>query len=378
MKFKSIITGVFLCLGFSACIQEEAPNAEADIVSCTLSDPSVLKMPPIITNNTVIIMANSTTDIKTLAPLFKLTEGATINPPSATERDFSTVQKYVVTSQDGLWKKEYKVFVDITNVKTEFNFEHWEIIEGARGKQWHGFYEISNTGQKQSIWATANAGYALTGYVTESGEKLTNPLIYPTTSYEMGYQGKGVRLETKPTGAFGDMMNMPLAAGNLFIGSFNASVAGMGPEQALKATQFGIPMAFNHHPIAFEVWYKYTPGANYQDENKNIINSVTDVFDIYAILYESKDGKRLDGSIQFDDDCIIGIARVKDPEATREYKKLYMPFEYRREPDQKKLSQGEYYTAIVFSSSRDGAYFKGAIGSTLIIDEAKLILEGDK
>ena len=33
--------------------------------------------------------------------------------------------------------------------------------------------------------------------------------------------------------------------------------------------------------------------------------------------------------------------------------------------------------AVVYSSSRNGANFEGAVGSTLIIDEAKLILEGD-
>ena len=56
---------------------------------------------------------------------------------------------------------------------------------------------------------------------------------------------------------------------------------------------------------------------------------------------------------------------------------LYIPFVYRKTFDHEKLSKGEYYMAVVFSSSRDGAYFEGAVGSTLIIDEAKLILEGD-
>ena len=58
-------------------------------------------------------------------------------------------------------------------------------------------------------------------------------------------------------------------------------------------------------------------------------------------------------------------------------KNLYIPFVYRKDPDREKLSKGEYYMAVVFSSSRNGAYFEGAVGSTLIIDEAKLILEGD-
>lgn len=377
MKFKSIITGVFLCLGFSACIQEEAPNAEADIVSCTLSDPSVLKMPPIITNNTVIIMAQPTIDITHFAPMFTLTQGATIEPESNTKRDFSTPQTYTVTSQDKQWKKEYTVYVDISDIKLDFSFEHWEIIEGARGKKWHGFYEISEQEQKQSIWATANNGYALTGFVTPEGEKLTNPLIYPTISYEAGYAGKGVKLETKPTGAFGDMVKMPLAAGNLFIGSFDATVAGQGPEEALRSTLFGLPIAYapNKKPKALNVWYKYTPGEVFRNEHKEEVPNKKDIFDIYAILYEPIGGKILDGSIQFDDPCIIAIARIKDAKATSDYTYKSIPFEYRKELDPAKLLTGKYYTTIVFSSSREGAFFRGAIGSTLIIDEAKIELE---
>lgn len=381
MKFRTIIIGICICLGFSSCIQDEAANTEADIESCTVSDPSILKMPPIINNNTVIIMAQPTIDITQFAPLFELTEGATIEPTSGTARDFSTPQTYVVTSEDRQWKKEYTVYVDISDIKLDFSFKHWEIKEGAKGKQWHEFYEISTSGQKQSIWATANAGYALTGYITPEGGRLTDPKIYPTVSEEVGVRGKCVKLETKPTGAFGDMVKMPLAAGNLFLGSFDASVAGQGPKEALAATKFGIPMNYHRKPIAFNVWYKYTPGPVFTDENKNPVDDEIDKFDIYAIIYEPKDGKVLDGSIQFDDECIIAIARVDDPQPSNTYKELTLPFEYRKkieDEDWKKLSNGQYYTAIVFSSSRSGAYFRGAIGSILTIDEARIILEGDK
>lgn len=368
MRFRTIIAGICICLGFSSCIQDEAPNAEADILSCILPDPSILKSHPIITNNSVIIMAYSSTDIKHIAPSFSLTEGATIYPPNDTEQDFSNAQTYTVTSQDKRWKKEYKVYVDTTNIKPQFSFEHWRIREGVGGK-WYEFYEMTSAGQEQPIWATANQVYALIAANSD-------PSMYPTVSIDEGYYGKGVKLETKPTGKLGEMVHMPLAAGNLFIGSFNSNIALTKP---LEATQFGIPMAYNRKPIAFSVWYQYTPGPIFTNKNQEVLEDRTDIFDLYAILYESKDGTKLNGAINFKEDCIIAIARVSDPQPSSVYKNLYIPFEYRKEKeiDHEKLAKGEYYTAIVFSSSRDGAYFEGAMGSTLIIDEAKLILEGD-
>ena len=383
MKFRTIIIGICICLGFSSCIQDEAANTEADIESCTVSDPSILKMPPIINNNTVIIMAQPTIDITQFAPLFELTEGATIEPTSGTVRDFSTPQTYVVTSEDRQWKKEYTVYVDISNIKLDFSFEHWETTDpvGSIGKKWHEFYEISEQGQKQLIWATANRGYSLTGYDTTERERLSNPLIFPTVSYEMGYKGKGVKLETKDTGFFGITVRMPLAAGNLFIGSFDAKVAGKGPEEALKSTLFGLPIAYspNKKPKAFNVWYKYTPGEVFKNENREPVPGKQDIFDMYAILYEPIDGRILDGSIQFDDPCIVAIARIDNAKPASEYTYVSIPFKYdetKFEPS--KLLTGKYYTAIVFSSSVEGAYFRGAIGSTLIIDEAHIELENIK
>ena len=72
MRFRTIIISLCICLSFSSCIQDEAPNAEADIISCTLPDLTILKSSPTITNNSVILMAYSSIgdDIKRIAPSF--------------------------------------------------------------------------------------------------------------------------------------------------------------------------------------------------------------------------------------------------------------------------------------------------------------------
>ena len=43
--------------------------------------------------------------------------------------------------------------------------------------------------------------------------------------------------------------------------------------------------------------------------------------------------------------------------------------------DSEKLKNGKYKLGIVLSSSLDGAYFKGAVGSTLYVDELEIVCE---
>ena len=47
----------------------------------------------------------------------------------------------------------------------------------------------------------------------------------------------------------------------------------------------------------------------------------------------------------------------------------------RQEINKSKLQDGKYKLSIVLSSSVKGAYFKGAVGSTLYVDELELISE---
>jgi hypothetical protein len=62
--------------------------------------------------------------------------------------------------------------------------------------------------------------------------------------------GKCVKLTTKDTGSFGSMVKMYIAAGNLFVGSFEV---GQALNNAMKATHFGFP--FFYYPLKLEGWY---------------------------------------------------------------------------------------------------------------------------
>ncbi len=122
MKAKHVIIYLLLVIVTSSCIRDEAPNAEADILSCIL--PGVaMTTSPIINNNSISIFVGPGTDISELKPEFTLTPGATISPLSGTERNFSTPQEYTVTAADGVWKKTYIVSVIDTELATNYNFE---------------------------------------------------------------------------------------------------------------------------------------------------------------------------------------------------------------------------------------------------------------
>ena len=96
MSKNTIKVSITLFLGVSlldSCISDEALNAEADIISVQVKNVDILRQ-PIITNDKVQIYINGWNDVKSIAPTFTLTHGATIEPVSGTVRDFSTDQCY--------------------------------------------------------------------------------------------------------------------------------------------------------------------------------------------------------------------------------------------------------------------------------------------
>lgn len=73
MKLKNLIACFFLGFIMVSCIQDEAPNAEADIIACTVPG-DVLNRDPIIENKKVTLIVKTGTDITALAPKFTLTQ----------------------------------------------------------------------------------------------------------------------------------------------------------------------------------------------------------------------------------------------------------------------------------------------------------------
>lgn len=385
MKKIFLYLPIILLLG--SCVQKEPLNAEADIEECEIMNGTTGKKEAYIVGNVsknnynINAQANPKINLSDLFLKVKLTEGATITPDPTVVKDYSTPREFVVTSQDGQWHKTYTVSIDTLKLPTEYHFENYELNEAQKYQLFYNTSEEQNTIFKQYIWASGNAGYSLTGVAR-------TPEDYPTVSIPAGKSGKGVKLETKSTGGFGAMAKMPIAAGNLFIGSFDVTNA---MSNALKATLFGLP--FTQKPISFSGHYKYKRGSQYTivgPDGYPLPADGKDLCDIYAVLYESAglEKNSLNGKDVLDSDHIIAMARLSNPVVhsagtdllSVDYENFDIKFDYdtyraKRPFDISKARNYEYSLAVVFTSSIDGANFNGAIGSTLWIDEVKVICE---
>lgn len=349
----------------ASCIKQEALNAEADIVSCKVSTDILLRS-PVVTNDKISIYVKDTVDTSKQSPEFILTDGATISPASGTLRNFSTPQTYIVTSQDGQWTKTYTVEYVVSELLTEYSFENIKKYKytdestGVTKDFFDIFYDTRIDGQTME-WGSGNAGFMITNSYAASSD-------YPTCQSDGGYKGKCAKLTTRSTGSLGALFRAPIAAGNLFIGTFEINMSNMA-----KSTHFGVP--FRYEPKWLVGYYKYKAGNVFTDASNQEVKGKKDTFDIYAVLYEvTKDVQYLDGTNSLTSDNIVSIARITDKKETDSWRRFAIPFVLKsgKTIDPVKLKNGQYNIAIVMSSSIDGANFNGAVGSTLYVDEMHL------
>lgn len=358
MAKKSVaLLYLLLPLAFTGCIKDEELDTDADILEAYIP-PEYLKTDPIITNTSVEFRVKSNVDLTKQAPIFTLSPYATIDPINGTVRNYTTAQTAVVTAQDTRWKKTYTVTFNVDELSTTYSFNNAELTDRDR---YYRFYTIGSTGNKIYDWASGNSGY-----VTVAGNK--TPDEYPTAIAEGRNGGLAAKMQTVYTSTFAAATGNPIAAGNLFLGSFKTNLL-----NTLRSTKFGLPYS-GDLPKFVRSYYKYKAGPEVRDQDFQIVKGAVDSFDIYAILFESRAKDNfMYGDHDFKDPRNVAIARVpaSQRQETATWKELYFPFEMvsGKTFDPNK----EYVLAIVMSSSIDGANFTGAIGSTLIVDDIELI-----
>lgn len=357
MKKQHLLAFFLAPFLLSSCIKEEEEDTNADILEAYIPQ-EYLKTDPIITNNSVEFRVKSNVDLKNQSPVFILSPNATIDPVNGTVRDYTNAQTAVVTAQDPKWKKTYTITFNVDELSTEYAFDHAELTDKDR---YYRFYTTGSNGDKIYDWASGNSGY-----VTVAGNK--SPDEYPTTITEGRSGGLAAKMQTVYTSSFAAATGNPIAAGNLFLGSFKTNLL-----NTLKSTKFGLPYS-GELPKSVRTYYKYKAGIEVRDQDFDVVPGAKDTFDIYAIIFESREKDNFQyGDHDFKDPRNVAIARVSSSQRIETTTWRELQFDFEMISGKTYDPEKEYVLAIVMSSSIDGARFTGAIGSTLIVDEIELI-----
>ncbi len=373
LVFFPLVAGVF----FSSCIKDEPLNSECDIevAYVHVDEPSRVffnvadtLVNVLYSEDYIRFRVRRGADLTRMAPKFRITEGATVEPAIGSVHDFSNGPvTYTVTSQDRKWKRQYYVlFEEYTTTVSDtikFDFENYRIKSSS--ERYYLWTENAGDTTASAGWDSGNGGFWMVKSKSE-------PDQYPTAVLDEGVSGKGVRLTTRDTGPLGLIKNMPLAAGNLFLGSFDVRMALL---DAMKATRFGIP--FDKQPTSIEGYYKYKSGENFQLRDLQIVPGRVDQGTIYAVLYRNTDGEGnpivLYGDNVQTSPNVVALAKVHEIAETEQWTRFKADFIYNEPIDPDLLANYGYNFTLVFSSSVGGDDFEGAIGSTLCIDEVRVV-----
>lgn len=372
LSFLSAIVALLL----TSCIRDEAQNTECDITG--VSSEWLSSLPedfllgsPVVRNRSVTFMVSQEADLTALAPQFELTPGATLwyleedGTPTAYNPsrliDFTLSQTYRVVSEDGAWSKDYEVSFELPRPLDFCDFEDFGYNDANQYQRL--FWKQTDGSLGTNLWDSGNAGFAFTG-------QGSTPMDFPTTFVEDegSMDGRYARLRTLSTGTFGTFVGMPIAAGNLFVGEFQVKNAVADP---LHATRFGLQVV-KDEPLSIEGDYRYKRGATMTGGEAGEIDGC----DIYAVLFEVTPGavEPLFGDNVKTNERIVAMAQLPDGGERAEWTHFELPFVYKagKSFDEEMRRTGHYAMTIVMTSSQGGAFFRGAVGSELCVDNLKI------
>lgn len=302
--------------------------------------------------------------LKALVPTFTISDKAIASVENGKAMDFSKDVTITLVAEDGT-VAEYVVKtptkVKVTAVK--YNLNSWTT----------GLFlgQVSYPTPSEEGLATSNGG---AGFFNGQEPKLG----FPVVEEENGFEGHAAKLITLDSRTYMDGI-APITSGSLFTGTFEFDIMS-ALSNPLSLIKFGIP--YSKKPLYFKGVYTYKAGTNYIDgSDKNNVKDELDIKDecsIQAVLYEvEKDGEGknipLTGVDINTSERRVAVALLQDGSEKAEWTSFAVPFEYL---EGKSYEEGkEYMMAIVCSSSKDGDKFKGAVNSTLIVDELEVIGE---
>lgn len=349
---KKILILFSISLLLFACSDEDK-SSDADIVGLSITNlsSSDLSLKDVKidseTSKIYIFLDNDLSQFTfpiSLTTDIKLSSGAKTRSISGSELNFSNPDEtkvIEVEAEDGTIKTWYIYLIH--HQLQNASFEHWFDNKGMNGKD---YKEIGNS-YETSLWATANMGTSMDGvYGTQPIADGSDTLAEITT---------------------GKTTQVPITAGTLFTGRFNLADAMVNPTDPKKATDFGVPFIFR--PSAMKIKFKYQAGETYQ---KATVNNPGNILGGFTVT-----------DIEGEDQCsIYAILEVRNGDQVKEIAKAELfsgttsnvltektaPFIYTS-------SEQPTNITIVFTSSRYGDLWKGAVGSTLTIDDLEFVYE---
>ncbi len=338
---------------FSGCVREDqfGKSDRAAIKTFVIPEQSGNS---VIDNDslTVIVTVPETTMDFTLTPSeISVSNFAVVSPAAGETQDFNNPVDYFVTAEDGT--------VNVYTVRVERGGSQPQ-LDNSSFEDWYtetvGFSSVEQPGvdKNNTIWGTANRGLALGG---ASGN---------TTRQErdnMGY----ARMESVAAPAL-----VRLAAATIFTGKFTDGF----PSISDPRSNIDLGTPFTARPLSFSFSYTYQPGPSNEDENGQAL-PYGDQCDLYLFLENRNDGK------------VIRVATswFRSGEPVGDWTRQDVPikygaldpsdpwFEYAQPREGEVWGDGTEavtHITLLATSSFEGDFFKGAIGSTLELDDIEL------
>jgi hypothetical protein len=304
---------------------------------------------------TVVVTIPETMTDFTLTPSeIGLSNFALVTPEAGQVQDFSAPVEYFVTAEDGS-VSVYKVTVLRGGSQPQLDnssFEDWYTVSV-------GFSTIEEPGvdKASTIWGTANPGLALGG---SSGN----------TSKQERDNSNYAKMESVAAPAL-----VRMAAATIFIGKFTDGF----PSVSDPRSNITLGTPFSARPLSFSFSYTYQPGPNNEDENGDPL-SYGDQCDVYLFL-ENRDGSKVKR---------VGTAWFRSGMTVSEWSRenitiKYGPLEasdpwfaYAQPIEGEAWGDGTEtvtHITILATSSFEGDFFKGSIGSTLELDDIELVYQ---
>lgn len=378
MKLRTLLILPSLLYVCTSCIRDEPLSPYADIEAFSL--PAEVKVSDATINqeNITVFIKKDYDGTKVAPAELKVSEGATVEPAATAPLDFSHAVTYTVTAADGVHQRTYTI-QPIKSALYRFDFEHWALSTNPI-KKYETPVGFDTEGNKQPLWDSGNTGVSI--YISKDSMPEGYPVHKTTDAAGGSYAAEMVTNMGPNKIAFISGLNIPIVAGSLFTGKFNAIKALSDP---LLATQFGQP--FYSRPIRFIGKYKYKAGTGdyiaLDSKGETVtIPEMKDSCSVYAIFYKSdKTLDRLDGTNVFTHPNVVALAMLP-PEMRAESKgdgfvSFNLPFEYVNGTEVD-FSKNEYKLGIVLSSSFYGDRYEGIIGSRLVVDDLEIIYEGEE